>query len=296
MKTQIVVHLLPHEIDWFEWQSKQFKQGSYYLEEDEKVIIDVTLNLNLTNWEESKIPKQFFIDKFNQIEQLWDWAETMFVVDQESKCLGCDDKRRDSIRNSTADNILYLDCDLIFKPETLKHMINASKVVDTEYYIISPQIVKLWDDTWDILVNEKYINNPPGQGYKEQDPFQVVALATGEVEIERIRNFKFGGGWFNLLSTKLLKFIDIPDSFGPYGIDDTFVMICSSIMTGKNYPVKQFVVKEVLVAENIKYRCNPYTQFLSLINRQDEFRKVAEGHLTIELDKFSNKLNKIQTP
>ena len=294
MKTQIVVHLLPQEIDWFEWQSRQFKQGSYYLEEDEKVIIDVTLNLNLVNWEESKIPKQFFIDKFEQLKSLWDWAEVLFTVDEEGKCLGCDDKRRDSIRSSTADNILYLDCDLIFKPETLKHMINASKVVNTDYYIISPQIVRLWDDTWDVLVNEKYLSNPPGQGYKEQDPFEVVALASGEVEVERLRKFKFGGGWFNLLSTKLLKFTDIPDSFGPYGVDDTFVMMCSSIMTTKGFMVQQYVVKEVMVAENIKYRCNPYTQFLSLINRQDEFRRVAESNINMELEKFSHNLNSIQ--
>lgn len=294
MKTQIVVHLLPQEIDWFEWQSRQFKQGSYYLEEDEEVIIDVTLNLNLVNWEESKIPKQFFIDKFEQLKSLWDWAEVLFTVDEEGKCLGCDDKRRDSIRSSTADNILYLDCDLIFKPETLKHMINASKVVNTDYYIISPQIVRLWDDTWDVLVNEKYLSNPPGQGYKEQDPFEVVALASGEVEVERLRKFKFGGGWFNLLSTKLLKFTDIPDSFGPYGVDDTFVMMCSSIMTTKGFMVQQYVVKEVMVAENIKYRCNPYTQFLSLINRQDEFRRVAESNINMELEKFSQNLNSIQ--
>ena len=28
MTTQIIVHLLPHEIDWFEWQAKQLKIGS----------------------------------------------------------------------------------------------------------------------------------------------------------------------------------------------------------------------------------------------------------------------------
>ena len=62
MTTQIVVHLLPHEIDWFEWQSKQLKIGSYYIED--KVIIDVTLNLNLVDWEKSQLPKKYFIDKF----------------------------------------------------------------------------------------------------------------------------------------------------------------------------------------------------------------------------------------
>lgn len=291
MKTQIVVHLLPQEIDWFEWQSRQFKQGSYYLDEDEKVIIDVTLNLNLVNWEESKIPKQFFIDKFEQIKQLWDWAEVHFVVDEENKCLGCDDKRRDSIRNSIADNILYLDCDLIFRPETLKYMISAAKAINSDYYIISPQIVKLWDNTWDVLVNEKYINNPAGQYYKEQDPFEIILPPPTNVEIQSLETFKFGGGWFNLLSTKLLKFIDIPDSFGPYGVDDTFVMICSGMMANKGHAIRQYVVKDVIVAENIKYRCHPYASYLYLINKQDEFRKVAESNINNELEKFNQKIN-----
>ena len=84
MTTQIVIHLLPHEIDWFEWQSKQFKLGSYYI--NDTVIIDVTLNLNLIDWSKSQLPKQFFIDKFNQIEKLWDWAQTQFIIDEENKC------------------------------------------------------------------------------------------------------------------------------------------------------------------------------------------------------------------
>ena len=50
MKTQIVVHLLPHELDYFEWQTKQFKIGSDYIDKNDKIIIDVTLNLNLVNW------------------------------------------------------------------------------------------------------------------------------------------------------------------------------------------------------------------------------------------------------
>jgi hypothetical protein len=290
MKTQIVVHLLPQEIDWFEWQSKQFKQGSYYLESDDQVIIDVTLNLNLVNWSESKIPKEFFIEKFNQLKQFWDWAEVQFEIDEEGKCVGCDDKRRQAIRTTTADNILYLDCDLVFKPETLKYVLNASAAAETDYYILTPQIVRLWDDTWDVLVNDKYLMKPPGEGYKEEDPFAAVVSTVEEVGIKRIPNFKFGGGWFNLISTKLLKLIDIPDSFGPYGVDDTFVMMCSSEMTKQGYQVFQYVVTELMVAENIKYRCNPYINYLSLINRQDEFRRTAEANLAGEVKNFADRI------
>ena len=71
MLTQIVIHLMPYELDHFEWQSKQFKLGSSFLSKDDKILIDATLNFNLVNWDESKLSKEFFIDKFNQIKELW---------------------------------------------------------------------------------------------------------------------------------------------------------------------------------------------------------------------------------
>jgi len=290
MTTQIVIHVLPQEIDWFEWQIKQLKQGSYYLENDDQVIIDVTLNLNLVNWKQSKLPKQLFIDKFLQIEKLCDWCETQFIIDEENKCLGCDDKRREAIRSTQADNILYLDSDVLFKPELLKYMMDSAKVIPNEYYLISPQIIKLWDDSWDCLVHQDYLNSPPSQEYKNADPYSVILSQSQEISIKPINRFKFGGGWFNLLSTKLLKLTDMPDSFGPYGVDDTYVMLCCNVMKQKGYDVQQYVLEGMIIAENLKYRWNPYNSLLSLINRQDEFRKQAERNLNKEVKNFLKKI------
>jgi hypothetical protein len=291
MTTQIVIHLLPQEIDWFEWQIKQLKQGSYYLEEDDNVIIDVTFNLNLIDWKNSQIPKQFFIDKFLQIEKLCDWCETYFIVDEENKCLGCNDKRREAIRTTTSDNILYLDSDLIFKPELLKYMMDSAKVIPNEYYLISPQIMKLWDDSWDCLVHKNYLDLQPSQEYKNADTYLVISNQSQEISIKPIDRFKFGGGWFNLISTKILKLTDMPDSFGPYGVDDTYVMLCCGIMKQQGYDVQQYVLEGMIVAENLKYRWNPYNSLLYLINKQDGFRKQAESNLNKELEFFINKTN-----
>lgn len=291
MITQIVIHLLPHEMDWFEWQIKQLKQGSYYLEEDDKVIIDVTLNLNLIEWDKSQLPKQFFIDKFFQLEKLCDWCETQFIIDDENKCLGCDDKRREAIRLTTSDNILYLDSDLIFKPELLKYIIDSAKVIPNDYYIISPQTVKMWDNSWDILTNKKYINNIANmQEYYNNDPFKIISENIEDINITPINQFKFGGGWFNLISTKLLKLTDIPDSFGPYGIDDLYVMLCCNILKQKQYNIQQYILEGITVIENFKYRWNPYKDYLYLIDKQDQFRKQAESNLNNELQNFINRI------
>jgi hypothetical protein len=290
MTTQIVIHLLPQEIDWFEWQIKQLKQGSYYLESNDKVIIDVTLNLNLVDWSRSQLPKQFFIDKFLQIEKLCDWCKPQFIVDEENKCLGCNDKRREAIRSTEADNILYLDCDLLFQPKLFKYIIDSAKMISIPYYIISPQIIKLWDNSWDCLVNPQYINCLSSQELFYLDPYFLTHQKEENIFHKPINQFKFGGGWFNLISTKLLKLTDIPDSLGSYGVDDTYVMICCDIIKQKGYNIQQYVLEKTLVAENMKYRWNPYKDYLYLINKQDEFKEQARMNLNKEINNLYNRL------
>ena len=289
MLTQIVIHLLPQELDWFEWQSRQLKLSSQFLEQDDEVIIDVTLNLNLVDWTRSDLPTDFFKEKFRSLENLYDWCTVDFTISTQNECLGCDDKRRSSIRNTKADNILYLDTDIIFKPETLKYILEASKAIPEEYYIISPEVYKLWDSSWDALVNKNYRSLEPSQNYKEIDPFTVINVED-EISIDPIPEFKFGGGWFNLISTRLLKLTDIPDSFGPYGVDDTYVMFCANILKQKGYKAQQYVLRGQIVAENIKYRTEPYTGHLTTYNKQSEFRSAAENNFNTEIQNFINRI------
>jgi hypothetical protein len=291
MVTQIVIHLFPYEIDWFEWQVKQLKLGSYYLGKEDNVIIDVTLNLNLVDWSKSQLPKQFFITKFKQLEKLCDWCETQFIIDEEYKCLGCNDKRREAIRSTKADNLLYLDTDLFFSPPLLKYSIEASKLIELDYYIISPQTVRMWDNSWDIITNKNYFYLPPSlDNYYNNDPFQVISTSSEEILISPIEYFKFAGGWFNLISSKLLKFTDIPNSLGSYGVDDTYVMLCCDIMKNKKYKVQQYILKDTTIIENFKYRLDPYKEYLTLTHQPLEYQKIAKTNLNSELQKFKNRI------
>ena len=142
MVTQIIIHLMPHEIDWLEWQLKQLKQGSSYLEKEDKVIVDITLNLNLTDWDNSLLPKSFFIHKFNQLLKYLDWCDNIIDINEDGSCLGIDDKRRNSIRTTISDNIVYLDCDIIFKPETLFLLINRQKVPKINPFLFSIVLIE----------------------------------------------------------------------------------------------------------------------------------------------------------
>lgn len=285
MKTHITVHLLPHEIDWFEWQCKQLKFSSEYLDPQDTVILDATLNFNFTDWEKSSIPSDFFESKFKLLEELSSWADTRFSIDNTGRCRGCNDNRRKAIQETDADNIIYLDTDLIFSTTLLATIIEASKQIPEEMYIISPQTSKLWDSTWDVLVNSYYEYEPYGSE-RTIDPYYVVNNGS-ENSLRPINTFKFGGGWFNLLSIKLLRKVGIPDSFGPYGPDDTFVMECCKLMKTKNHKVQQYVLDGNIVAENYKYRTNPYSNLLTTENKQVEYRQAAESNFVQELKNFN---------
>jgi hypothetical protein len=292
MKTQIVIHTLPYEIDHLERLLNQLNRCSKYLSTENDIITDIVLNFNLNNWEESKIPKDFFIDKFYQLEHITKtWSSTQFHIDDNNEILGCVSHRRKVFRETTADNVLLLDTDIFFSDSFLYHILNAALLVKeiTPYFVLTPQITKMWDDSWDCLVNELFINNSTSE-FKTLDPF-ITYDCLGEVNIKPINNIKFGGGWGTLISTKLLKKIDIPDSLGHYGLEDTYIMICSSILKQRGVNVIQYVLENELLIEDNKFRLNPYTKYLSSIDKREEFKKIAHENFHNELNKFGNSLN-----
>jgi hypothetical protein len=294
MKTQIVVHLLPREIDWFEWQIKQLKLSSYSVYPNHQILIDATLNFNLTDWDNSKIPREFFEQKFNNISKLCDWCDTDFSIATDGSILGCNDKRREAIAKSDSDNILYLDCDLIFNTNLLsRSLVSAEILTNQEFdYIISPEIVKPWDHYWDHLVNSQYINEqePSHEKYWNTDPFKVSFHNNETISLRPTTKILFGGGWFNTISTSLLKKIGIPEAFKGYGVDDTYIALASNILKSKGYKVDQFKLEGMIVVENNRYRHNPYDDFIVQINRQEEFKLASENALRPELMKFTRKI------
>ena len=69
MKIKISYHIMPWEIDYALLSFTQLKKTSFYLPKDVEIKIDVALNCSnyLIDWNETKLPKQFFIDKFNDL-------------------------------------------------------------------------------------------------------------------------------------------------------------------------------------------------------------------------------------
>lgn len=295
MKIVISIFCLPYEIDELENTINQLKKASYYLT-NKKVqwYLDITMCTapDMVNWSKSSLPKKFFEEKLMKISTSVDWCVKYFRTSDTIK--GCVSQRRESLKfHKDAHYFIWLDTDIIFDERTLSYLENSIiGVEDIPYSIITPELVRIWDNTWDILVNKNYIKEKVG--YQQiADPYECSGLK-GDVSLERVENtsspqsrFKFAGGWFTCISASLLNRVGIPESFGHYGYEDTFIMVACEKLVREGEDIQQFKIKNLVVCENYKYRNNShYINNISVYDRREEFKKIGFNAFNDEIKKI----------
>ena len=87
---------MPWEIDYALLSFTQFKKSKYHLDPNDIVKIDTTLNLSsyIIDWDKSKLPKEYFIQKYKDLSILLeDYIHTPYIYDGD-KLFGILDKQR----------------------------------------------------------------------------------------------------------------------------------------------------------------------------------------------------------
>jgi hypothetical protein len=294
-KIVITSFVMPHELDDLERVLIDLNKASKHISGDNyEFYISFSVSDYLFDWENSKVDKQFFIDRFNSLKPLTDWAGKSTYQIRDEIIGALQTKRYAHLECKDATHFIWLDTDICFDERILFYMENAIDVIDNvDKYFITPEIVKYWDTTWDCLVNSNYLDKPLDY-CKTNNPF-VDCGEVGDVALETVFNnvpgqpqTKFGAGWFTLLSKPLLDRIPLPESMGAYGPDDTFLMwgIEKLNQTGAN--IHQFKLKNFIVCENYIYRNrNHYDSIVKRIDRKEEFKKQSYSVFQEELNKIS---------
>lgn len=280
MKIGIVIYLQPQELDDFYRTALLLKGASQHINGENFHILVRLDTTHLTT------PSTFAQDKFNTILPLLGWAGKVEVI-TDKEVRGVVSMRRYALTKDWTHHI-WLDNDIIFPKEILYYITESIKGLGEGDYILSPETVRLWDTTWDCLVNENFMDKPINYCREGHDPYTDSQIY-GDVQLEEVRNniygqpnIKFGGGWFNTLSTSLLKKVGIPQSFGHYGLEDTFIMWASSFI-----PMKQYKLKNIVVCEDYTFRNNEYWKgILTYESKKEEYLKVAHQNFGQELNKL----------
>jgi len=289
-RTQIVTHVMPWEIGEYKNTIKVLSESKNFLESGDWISVYATLNLSegLIDWQNSTLSKELFIEKFKTIKQDCCWAnEILFQIVEDGSILGTTAQKREAIKGMY-DQFIFLDCDIAFSPTTLKYILEASYAVEGMYFI-SPETVKLWDPTWDILTHDSF--KVKNYGYEKlHDPKLTYNQDIDSVSLKVLPGFKFGCGWFTLYSKSILDYIGIPEWLGAYGPEDTFLMYASQLAVNKGYDIKQYVLEGLYVSENYISRDTTYKDAVKSKDLKNKFRQLAESNFAIELEKFNNTL------
>lgn len=257
---KITYHIMPWEIDYALMTFLQFKKSKYYISSDDNIYIDSYLNLSdyIIDWDKSKLPKEFFIQKYNDLSLLLKDFNHKPCIFEENELFGILDVQRNSY-DSIIDYYIELRPDIYFSETLLFSLIESAKLVPNKYFAIIPQYYKMWDDTWDPLVSDEYMNISYDQ-WDKVDLFDIrwdLKNKSNELSLKPISVSKWCN-WFDLYSKEFYEnIIPVLDDWKGYGPGDTYGMIISQFIKSKGVDFQQYVLEGQTIFE---YSVGPLKQ------------------------------------
>ena len=294
MNIKIKIHYMPWEVDYALLQFTQLKKSSKHLSPDDKIYFEIGLNLSnhIINWNESKLPKEFFINKFNALTKLNDWAESKITIYDGDELWGHLDLERNQIEPHI-DYYVGICPDMWFHEHLLFYLIEAAKQCKDKYFIITPEIHKLWDWTWDELVNQNY-QDIPYKDWNKADIFDIQSKVLGEPYLQQATRFKYAG-WFDLYSKDFIKLIPIPDDWKGYGPWDYYSMLVSDIAVQKGYNIKEYILRNQIIFEyhpnkEDKNNFTDYYKNMLTLNKIEDQRQLIESRFPYYLQQWTKNI------
>lgn len=294
---------MPWEIDYALLSFTQLKKSKYHLPDNWNITIDSALNLSSysINWDKSQLPKEFFIKKYQNISVLLnDYNHKPFIY-KEDKLWGHLDHEKNSI-GKEYDYYITICPDMYFSEYTLYYLIESALRVPNKYFIITPQISKVGDQSWDEITDEKYVNTPYSD-YLDIDTFDIRynnKTKNTTPNIIPVKKPKFAG-WFDIHSKAYYEELSpFQDSWVGYGPHDLYSIILLNHIIPLGIDFQQYLLKSEtiwmypsgpLVGDNINGFSQYYRDFLVRNDiDKDSQRSIFESKLNEYLDKGINEL------
>ena len=228
MNIKLIIHLMPWEIDYALLTFSQLKKSKYHLPSDINVIIDSVLNLSsyTIDWDQSKLPKEFFIEKYNQLSVLLkDYTHNQKIYDGD-KLYGHLNLQKECV-SSEVDYYVGVCPDIYFSEYALFYLIESAKQIKNKYFLITPQISKVGDADWDEITNSRYMNIPYSD-YLKVDTFDIIynsKISNENISLHPTQKPKFAG-WFDLYSKSFYEELcPVQEEWNGYGPWDLYSLI-----------------------------------------------------------------------
>jgi hypothetical protein len=302
MQYKVFTHLMPWDIDYALLMLNQLKKSSYYLTGEDKIKLDIKLNLSsyIIDWENSQLPKEFFINKFSQLLKIIDGVyDCRFTVYQGDKIYGHLDSQKEVIDKET-DFYIGLCPDMYFSEHLLALMIESSKQINNKYFILTPEISKLWDVTWDELTASEW-SHVNHKDWNKVDVFDIrskMKTKDQSITLDNTNKIKFAG-WFDMWNKAFYEeLVPLHSNWHGYGPWDWYSMMVAEFVKVRGVDIQQYVLRGQTIFE---YSVGPlvtggfssyYKDFLKLKdipNQRKTFESNMKEYVNIGLKRLQEK-------
>lgn len=254
MHITITYHIMPWEIDYALLTFTQLKRSKYFLAPDVNITIKSALNLSshLINWKESKLPKEYFIEKYKTLSILLNDYEHKPFIYEEDELWGHLDLQRDAI-STNADYYINICPDMYFSEHLLVYLVEAARTIKNKYFVLTPQICRMWDNSWEVLTHPKFAIGPHYGWEKTTDIFDVdhyLHTSEEQINVTPIEQLKWAG-WFDLYSKEWFEeLVRIPDAWHGYGGHDSYSLVISNYAKQVGLDFQQYRLDGQIVFEH----------------------------------------------
>lgn len=291
---------MPWELDYALLSFLQLSKAKYHLGIEDKVFVDVTLNLStyLIDWEKSLLPKAFFKEKFEQLQVLLEGYDCRFFLYEGDKLYGGLDSQKVATE-SHIDYYMIMNPDTYFNEKAIYYLVESSKIIPNRYFIITQEVPKLWDYSWDEISNKRFTDVAYDKWHELtlHECRYIVEQQGEEVELEPTASFKWAG-WMDLYSKSMWEdFWTYHTDWEGYGACDLYTMVLASQAKSRGIDIQQYILRNQIVHPywaNSKlkglheyYKENIYLR--EVPNQRQEFDKKMQNYLERGLDNIINK-------
>ena len=243
---------MPWELDYALLSFTQFKKSKYYLDGNDTIEINPVLNLSsyIVDWEKSNLSKDLLKSRFNQyLKLLKDYKVTPLIY-EEDKLYGHLDHQREAI-SSEVDFYISVCPDMYFSEQLLSTLIQSSKHIKNQFFVVTPEISKMWDITWDEITDSDW-HNVKHEDWNTVDLFDIRAntkASNKEIILEGTNKSKWAG-WFDLYNKKMYEeLVPIRDNWNGYGPWDWYSLMITDYCKNNGVDFQQYVLRGQTIFE-----------------------------------------------
>jgi len=287
-RVKIFYLIMPWQIDYALLSYTQFKKSKYYLKDDVEITIDTHLNLSsyITDWNKSKLPKEFFIKKYNDLAVLLkDYKHNSIIYDGEEN-YGLLDMQKIAY-GKEFDYYIPVCPDMYFSEHLLFSLIESAKLVQNKYFVITPEIHKMWDYTWDEITNKEYMGIPY-KSWNETDIFDIrynLKASNSDLYLEPTQKSKWAI-WFDLYNKAFYENLcPVHDDWVGYGPWDWYSNMLSEHVKNLGVDFQQYVLRGQTIFE---YSIGPWKD-RDITSSYKDFLKIKVGAKE-QREKFESKM------